>query len=47
MREAIEQDWPYIFTALDFEPAVEHRFAAIRQGIEPIRGRVAPRLSEG
>ena len=29
VREAIEGDWPYIFTDTTFEPGVEARFAAI------------------
>src|SRR5580698_8060027 len=39
VREGIEGDWPYIFTDLEFEPAVEARFAAIKQGFDRIRGR--------
>ena len=38
-REGIENDWPYIFTDLEFEPQVEGRFAAIKQGFDRIRGR--------
>ncbi len=39
VREGIENDWPYIFTDVEFEPAVEGRFAAIKQGFDRIRGR--------
>ena len=39
VREGIENDWPYIFTDLEFEPLVEARFAAIKQGFDRIRGR--------
>ncbi|MGY4480392.1 SDR family NAD(P)-dependent oxidoreductase [Bradyrhizobium sp. USDA 3364] len=39
VREGVENDWPYIFTDLEFEPVVEARFAAIRQGFDHIRGR--------
>jgi len=39
VREGIENDWPYIFTDLEFEPVVESRFAAIKQGFDRIRGR--------
>ncbi|MGY4313863.1 SDR family NAD(P)-dependent oxidoreductase [Bradyrhizobium sp. JR3.5] len=39
VREGIENDWPYIFTDLEFEPMVEARFAAIKQGFDHIRGR--------
>jgi NAD(P)-dependent dehydrogenase (short-subunit alcohol dehydrogenase family) len=39
VREAIENDWPYIFTDTEFEPFVDGRFAAIKQGFERIRGR--------
>jgi len=42
-REGIENDWPYIFTDLEFEPMVEMRFAAIREGFDRIRGRVPRR----
>ncbi len=40
VREAIEGDWPHIFTDLQFEPNVEERFAVIREGFDRIRGRV-------
>jgi NAD(P)-dependent dehydrogenase (short-subunit alcohol dehydrogenase family) len=39
VREGIENDWPYIFTDSEFEPAIEARFAAIKQGFDRIRGR--------
>jgi NAD(P)-dependent dehydrogenase (short-subunit alcohol dehydrogenase family) len=39
VREGVENDWPYIFTDLEFEPFVEARFAAIKQGFDHIRGR--------
>ena len=34
VREGIEDDWPYIFTDLEFEPQIEARFAAIKQGFD-------------
>lgn len=40
VREAIEGDWPHIFTDLQFEPYIEARFAVIREGFDRIRGRV-------
>jgi len=43
VREGIEGDWPYIFTDTEFEPYIEARFAAIRQGFDRIRGRTSPR----
>jgi NAD(P)-dependent dehydrogenase (short-subunit alcohol dehydrogenase family) len=39
VREGIEEDWPYIFTDPEFEPLVDARFAAIKQGFDRIRGR--------
>jgi NAD(P)-dependent dehydrogenase (short-subunit alcohol dehydrogenase family) len=39
VREGIENDWPYIFTDNEFEPSVDERFAAIKQGFDRIRGR--------
>ena len=39
VREGIEGDWPYIFTDVEFEPMIEARFAAIKQGFDRIRGR--------
>jgi NAD(P)-dependent dehydrogenase (short-subunit alcohol dehydrogenase family) len=41
--EAIEGDWPYIFTDNDFEAGVDMRFAAIKAGFDKIRGRVPRR----
>jgi NAD(P)-dependent dehydrogenase (short-subunit alcohol dehydrogenase family) len=41
--EAIEGDWPYIFTDTDFEGGVDLRFAAIKAGFDKIRGRVPRR----
>ena len=43
VREGIENDWPYIMTDLEFEPFVEARFAAIKQGFDRVRGRTARR----
>jgi NAD(P)-dependent dehydrogenase (short-subunit alcohol dehydrogenase family) len=40
VREAIEGDWPHIFTDLQFEPHIEARFATIKEGFDRIRGRV-------
>ncbi len=39
VREGIEGDWPYIFTDNEFEPFIDARFAAIKQGFDRIRGR--------
>lgn len=39
VREAIENDWGYIFTDNEFEPFIEARFAGIKQGFDRIRGR--------
>jgi NAD(P)-dependent dehydrogenase (short-subunit alcohol dehydrogenase family) len=39
VREGIENDWPYIFTDTEFEPYIEARFAAIKQGFDRIRDR--------
>jgi NAD(P)-dependent dehydrogenase (short-subunit alcohol dehydrogenase family) len=39
VREGVEKDWPYIFTDLEYEPMIEARFAAIKQGFDQIRGR--------
>ena len=39
VREGIEQDWPYIFTDNEFEPLIDERFAAIKQGFDRIRAR--------
>jgi NAD(P)-dependent dehydrogenase (short-subunit alcohol dehydrogenase family) len=43
VREAIEDDWPYIFTDNEFEPVIESRFANIKQGFDRIRGRTPRR----
>jgi|SRR5689334_17600358 NAD(P)-dependent dehydrogenase (short-subunit alcohol dehydrogenase family) len=43
VREGIENDWPYIFTDAEFEPAIEARFAAIKQGFDRIRSRTPRR----
>jgi NAD(P)-dependent dehydrogenase (short-subunit alcohol dehydrogenase family) len=43
VREGVENDWPYIFTDVEYEPAVEERFAAIKQGFDRIRGRTPRR----
>jgi NAD(P)-dependent dehydrogenase (short-subunit alcohol dehydrogenase family) len=42
VREGIEQDWPYIFTDSEFEPAIEARFSAIKAGFDKIRDRAPP-----
>jgi NAD(P)-dependent dehydrogenase (short-subunit alcohol dehydrogenase family) len=39
VREGIENDWPYIFTDTEFEPLIDDRFAAIKQGFDRIRRR--------
>jgi NAD(P)-dependent dehydrogenase (short-subunit alcohol dehydrogenase family) len=39
VREGIENDWPYIFTDVEFQPVIESRFAAIKQGFDRIRAR--------
>lgn len=43
VREAIENDWPYIFTDNEFEPNVDARFAAIKEGFNRIRERTPRR----
>ena len=43
VREGIENDWPYIFTDNEFEPAIEARFALIKQGFDRIRSRTPRR----
>jgi NAD(P)-dependent dehydrogenase (short-subunit alcohol dehydrogenase family) len=43
VREAIENDWPYIFTDTEHEPFIDERFAAIKQGFDRIRGRTPRR----
>jgi len=39
VREAIEDDWPYIFTDTEFEPLFDMRVAAIKAGFDRVRGR--------
>ena len=39
VREAIENDWAYVFTDNEFEPFIDARFARIKQGFDQIRGR--------
>ncbi|HLZ83384.1 MAG TPA: SDR family NAD(P)-dependent oxidoreductase [Caulobacteraceae bacterium] len=39
VREGIENDWPYIFTDTEFEPAIEARFSRIKEGFDHVRGR--------
>ena len=46
VREGIENDWPYIFTEVEFEPLIDARFAAIKQGFDRIRGREKTRAIE-
>ena len=41
--EGIANDWPYIFTDNEFEPFVDARFAAIKEGFDRIRGRIPKR----
>ena len=43
VREAIENDWPYIFTDTEFEPVIDKRFAAIKEGFDRIRERTPRR----
>jgi len=43
VREGLENDWPYIFTDNEFEPAIDARFAEIKKGFDKIRGRVPKR----
>jgi len=43
VREGIENDWPYIFTDTEFEPAIEARFAAIKEGFDRVRSRTPRR----
>ena len=38
--EGIEKNWGYIFTDTEFEPVIEARYAAIKQGFDQVRGRV-------
>ncbi len=42
VREAIEGDWPYIFTDNEFEPFIDTRFANIKAGFDRIRERTPP-----
>ncbi len=39
VREGVEKNWPYIFTDPEFEPVIEARFAAIKEGFDQIRDR--------
>ena len=39
VREGVEKNWRYIFTDAEFEPVIEARFAAIKEGFDKIRGR--------
>ena len=39
VREGVEKNWRYIFTDLEFEPMIEARFAAIKEGFDQIRDR--------
>ena len=39
VREGVEKNWRYIFTDAEFEPVIEDRFAAIKEGFDQIRGR--------
>ncbi len=39
VREAVENDWAYIFTDTEFEPFIEARFAGVKAGFDQIRGR--------
>jgi NAD(P)-dependent dehydrogenase (short-subunit alcohol dehydrogenase family) len=43
VREAIEGDWPYIFTDTEFESYIDTRFADIKAGFDRIRGRAPAR----
>lgn len=43
VAEAIENDWPYIFTDTEFEPAFDMRVAGIKAGFDRIRDRVPRR----
>ena len=43
VREGVENDWPYIFTDNEFEPFIDARFAAIKEGFNKIRGRIPRR----
>jgi NAD(P)-dependent dehydrogenase (short-subunit alcohol dehydrogenase family) len=40
VREGIENDWAYIFTEVgEYEPRIDKRFAAIKQGFDRVRDR--------
>jgi len=41
--EAIQNDWPYVFTDTDFEPLIDMRFAGIKAGFDRIRTRTPRR----
>jgi NAD(P)-dependent dehydrogenase (short-subunit alcohol dehydrogenase family) len=43
VREAIEDDWPYIFTDTEFEPLFDARVATIKAGFDRIRSRTPRR----
>jgi NAD(P)-dependent dehydrogenase (short-subunit alcohol dehydrogenase family) len=43
VREGIENDWPYIFTDAEFEPAIDARFAEIKKGFDKVRARTPRR----
>ncbi len=43
VREAIEGDWPHIFTDTEFEPMIDARFASVREGFDRIRHRTPRR----
>jgi NAD(P)-dependent dehydrogenase (short-subunit alcohol dehydrogenase family) len=43
VREAIEGDWPYVFTDGEFEPYIDMRFAGIKAGFDRIRDRTPKR----
>lgn len=43
VREGIEENAPYLFTDLQFEPAVDARFANIKAGFDRIRDRTPRR----
>lgn len=42
VREAIENDWGYIFTDNEFEPFLDQRFANMKAGFDRIRDRKPP-----
>ncbi len=43
VREGVENDWGYIFTDTEFEPIIDARFSAIKQGFDRVRGRTPRR----